>query len=458
MLLESLFWVYILALLVLVVTKFRSRDFFESLPSLIWSITMLIPFWIQKDSFNPETINLQGFSLLGVGLMLLIGDSVQGRRFAILDTTPSPGLSIAAQSLFILVAGAQVVHLGFLQEKNQVIQWIINGSLKSNFQPLFMEQYAYFNVGLLVASPLALSVLLKSKRVGFAICFYILTVFYCLNLSTERAVIMALLGVFLFGLELTHYFSRRIWLILTTLLLIPIMVYYSLLSVKGLGALNAQVPKETIQEQVKKGLFKPAPNEPISSGDRFRVLRVTEEYAEVSRAAKILNRAFYETFVLPAESSQRWYSFFRRTSDEKAVYSSNAELFGLKYELLGPHNLVGIWGYARRFPEQYSEMTFSRASIDAEAHARGGKWELVLVLLALLAIRLAIKFFMVRSPWGESLNCCCLTIFALALPQASIFALLIHYGIIFFIFTMFLHYQYCKKYMQEDYISGDRSF
>ena len=458
MLLESLFWVYIIALLFLVVTKFRSRDFFESLPSLFWGLTILIPFWIQKDSFAPDHINVQGFSLLGVALTLIIGDAIQGRRFAIVESSPNPGLPILSQSLFILVGGAQVIHLGFLQEQNQIIQWIINGSLKSNFAPLFDDTYLFLNIGLLVASPLALSVMLKAKRINLAICFYLVTIFYSLNLSTERAVLNALLGLFLFGLELTHYFSRKVWLLFGVIIISPILVYYSLLSVKGLGALNAQVSPQAVERFQERDLYKKNGIQELSLGDRYRILRMTEDYKKVSRMAQILNVAFYETFLLPAESSQRWYQYFPAINGQKAEYSSVRESLGLRMELQGPHNQVGIWAYARRFPSQYNELTYSRASIDAEAQAHGGTIELVFTLLGLLFLRLAIKFFMVRSPWGESLNCCCLTVFALALPHASILALLFHYGIMFFIVVMMLHYSYCKKFMQEDYIPSHRHF
>ena len=81
MVLTALIATYLLLLLGVVFLKIRSRDFFETVPSLLWAVMMVIPFWLDRNAFAanfPEST--QAYGVLGVAFALLIADGWAVRR------------------------------------------------------------------------------------------------------------------------------------------------------------------------------------------------------------------------------------------------------------------------------------------------------------------------------------------------------------------------------------------
>lgn len=455
MLIEILFWTYFFLVVLFALLKFRLRDFSEMMPSLFWCLTMALPYFIYSSAGHQEGSEFQRWGILGMGYALLIADMMEGRRVGIVPQYRSSQYIGLAQSILILVAGLQCILLALLDKDIQLVSWIADGK----FSSYVSSKYPLFQIFLLVATPLTLGLLLRTKRFGLALFYYMFAIFYGLNLSLQMGVLFLFCGLLIFGQELNKFISRLVWIgAFVLLFVIPFAVTSLSLYTDGLSALSASATKEEIVTLAREQKFIPNPQVPVTVADQFRLIKQTSRYKDLSSFAHLVNEFIYQVFLVPSEASTRWFQYFPSISGEYAVdYSTQSYLLKEQLNLNGAHQ-VGIWSLAKRFPELYPDSPYLFASTEADGWGHGGLLSMVFAIGIAFLTRVFIKVFRVRSTFGDTLNLCALFFLATALPYSSIGASLVRYGVFPFIAIMGIYYLMSRKYLKQDYLPAARSF
>ena len=288
MVLTALIATYLLLLLGVVFLKIRSRDFFETVPSLLWAVMMVIPFWLDRNAFAanfPEST--QAYGVLGVAFALLIADGWAVRRVQLVGTMPSSALTLSAHCLFIVFGGLQVLHIAQLEDSINLLSWI-RGEGVEYFT--VSSELVWYQMVLTIGAPVTLAVLLRARSYSMGIAFFVLSLFYAFNVSVWLFVIFLALGPMLLTQELARVFSRKLWGALTVLAFLPLLISWILLDKDQFSALSTRLSGSQIQALTEEGLYRSNGFSTLTQGDHFRLLSSTSNYQErLTPASKAYN-------------------------------------------------------------------------------------------------------------------------------------------------------------------------
>lgn len=153
----------------------------------------------------------------------------------------------------------------------------------------------------------------------------------------------------------------------------------------------------------------------------------------LTEAEKNINFFIYRGFLSPSEVSHRWYTFYPDVAGKYAGFTGLTPGSRGRPGFQHPANAVGVWAYLNRFPDHFFPSLMAYASVDADAHARWGLTGIVVITLIVVLLRLALARLVMDTVLSRCLYYSALMVIALCLPQASLQAILVAQGLLFYV-------------------------
>jgi hypothetical protein len=419
----------------------------ELLPSLSWFVLMVLPFWVQFESFPETSKSVQAFAVGFVGICLLIGDSLPVRPAG----TERTGLlefdgwlrDFRLYGVFLIVLA--LYHLSLLDQIPLVEKYI--GRVHDARELSWMREQTskllavssltkyVFTWLVNIAAPLAIVLAWRSGRRIWALAFFAFAVMYA-------AMSLAKVPLFLLGIILlvTFWqqvaFAKRLAAYVAILLLfIPVSWdAYSFFVTSPYSVFNYRASPAAV---AALNLRETDPRARLTIGDHSRLMPIEADSALGTRE-RVYNYYTYRLFLSPIDVSSRWYQYFPSVSGRHIGLQGLRPADRERSAETHPARLVGAWAYGARFPDKYLETAQAYASVDADAYARFGLAGIIGVGVIVIALRLTLKRLKTSGAFGQILYAIGLVLSGLLWPMASIQAALVSNGLGVVIILMML--------------------
>jgi hypothetical protein len=424
----------------------KARDV-ELLPSLSWFVLMVLPFWVQFESFPETSQSMQAFAVGFVGTCLLIGDSLPVRPAGIGRTAPSKFnewlRDFRLYGVFLIVLA--LYHLSLLDHVPLVEKYI--GRVHDARELSWMREQTskllavssltkyVFTWLVNIAAPLAVVLAWTSGRRVWSLALFAFAVMYA-------AMSLAKVPLFLLGIILLVTFWQRVAFakrlaayLAILLLLVPIgWDAYSFFVSSPHSVFNYRASPAAV---AALDLRETDPRARLTIGDHSRLMPIEADSA-LGTHERIYNYYTYRLFLSPIDVSSRWYQYFPSVSGRHIGLQGLTPADREHSAETHPARLVGAWAYGARFPDKYLETAQAYASVDADAYARFGLAGILGVGVIVIALRLALKRLKTSDALGQTLYAIALVLAGLLWPMASIQAVLVSNGLAVVIVLMML--------------------
>ncbi|WP_291515380.1 hypothetical protein [Bdellovibrio sp. ArHS] len=431
---------------------FRKNDL-EILPSFLWLLLMVLPFWVQFDSFPSVSIANQMTGIVFIGTCLLVADSIK-----IKPNSGANKLMPAAEKFFSsywLYAGLFILitsyHMSLIPHIPLIEKYLHGVTDPTELSRMREDTSKLLNVSSLlkflfnwaanILAPVSIVLALRKKKYLLAVLFFIMAALYAvMSLAKTQMVFLGI--VIILSIFFQMPFKKRLLGYLVLLILMSPFLYqgYDFLTHSPLSVMNWQASQAEI-DQLK--LSPEDPRSRFTPGDHSRLAPLDLE-KRLSASERVYNYTFYRVFLGPADVSSRWYQYFPEHSDGfiglQGLKSKDRENAAKTH----PARLVGHWAYTERFPNRYLETVQAYASVDADAYARFGIFGIVLAGVLVLVLRILLKVFRDGSELGESLYVIALVLMGLWWSSASVQAILLAQGVLPILALLCLRYVFVK--------------
>jgi hypothetical protein len=411
----------------------------ESVPSIFWALTAVLPFIYLRPSLPAWAAEQQSIGIAIVALALAAADIVA-------SANPAPSIGYLDESnprigQFTLVAAAllagfviliPIVHLSF-EFNLPLVTRILHPSLSGEELTTERERFSklldapawlklMFNWVIVIAGPILVLILLGLRKWFSAIAVLVWVGLYAaLPLAKLPPLAFTLCCLIGFFWDAKH---QRVF-IATVLVLSMVGNGLGIVRGEALRAWYEGMDRTLIPLSERQRLEQS--EIPLSVGDIDRIQEPGTELMAPSTLGADLDVYVYRAALVPMEVSNRWYMFFPGVSG--GYRGIDDILFWRRPgNWVHPATAVAAWAYAERFPKRYLPSARAYASIDADAYAHGGLWIVMLVSILFAAIRAALGWIRTPDLIGSSVYGVSLALFSFLPFQASLQALLVAQG------------------------------
>lgn len=410
--------------------KNKKVDFLQCIPFLSWQFFMVLPFIMQAGKMETDAAALQliGIEIINFVLVLHLvlvrrhqrkprrSDSLWMKKInAVL------GSGYFYMAIFLLIALYHIISLRgniplfekFRSDPIAAAQMREEAGKLLNV-PFFMKYFFRWATNLI--APLAIIAFFNCKHYIMAAVQGVLAVFYAM-ITTAKS------NLLFFVLVLAIYFFVKYYKKITKKMWIGAVVLLMLLLIRPVSFFIAS-PYSGFHYKVDKWAEEPMAH-------RMQFIEYPEGYPiDYQKYNYVLRRMI----LTPAAVSHEWYSYIA-SGEEFFGYSdllpSSKSKEAETVVAASPANIVGLWAYSEKWPEKIGQTISANASPDADAYARGGWLGVVISAVILLAVLWILDILRNRDHYvSEGLYTAAMGVLALALPSASVHAMLIAQGIL----------------------------
>lgn len=410
--------------------KNKRVDLVQCIPFFAWQVFMILPFIMQMGKMEKDaaTLQLVGIEIINFALvmhlMLFRNFQRKNKTKECLWKKRANGILKSGyfyMAIFLIIVLYHVISLRgnipfFMQngKDSLVVAQMREEAGKLLNVPFFMKYFFRWATNLI--APLAIIAFWNCRHYIMVFVQVILAVFYA-KLTTAKSNLLffaAVLAIYFFA----RYFSkitRKMWIGAAIVLIILLMrpMYFFITS-----------PYSGFHYKVDKW-----ENEPMAH--RMQFIEYPENYpSDYKKYNYILRRMI----LTPAAVSHEWYSYIV-SGEEYFGYSdllpSSKSKDAEVVVAASPANIVGLWAYSEKWPEKIGQTISANASPDADAYARGGWLGVGLSAIMLFLILWILDFLKKPNNYVcEGLYAAAMGVLALALPSASIHAIVIAQGLL----------------------------
>ena len=378
------------------------RGSIHFLPSIGWQFLLVIPFFIEYPLFNPDVRDTQLIAIMAIAAALFAGDFMSDRIVARQGEAPAPNAQ-QSKTTFMLASGLAALFVGLslwhLLTADSIPIFDMLRGVNDNAEQIearnhfardvstpAIVRYACSFAPCIFAIP-AVLVFIASRKYAAAGALMLWVVFYTVAGTAKSPLAMALLilpvGIILISTR------RQATLIIRTLMVA------GLAGLLLLGVLNVFSPYPALLDDLpakyahaqEKDSSELVPN--LGDVERARSYDAATEPPFIWRR---IDYILYRVFFTPVEVSERWFEYFHRFPVNSVVLSRMVD-DSRSGEMVHPANLVGVWAFTERFPQNYTPEIYAYASIEADSYNRYGWLGLGIAALMLMGFRLCLAVF-----------------------------------------------------------------
>ncbi len=413
----------------------------RSLPFLSWQFFMVIPFILQSSKMEYLAAGWQALGIQIINLSLffhIIMPEIKIVNRKDIKTNKWIGLFkhiINSGCFYMLIFLAiSVYHIISLKGNIPLLmQYNVDSSVLSQMRenagklldvPFFMKYFFRWTTNLI--APIAIISFWNARHYFMAGIQLVLAMLYAM-ITTAKA------NLLFFFFVLAVYFWEKYHTRIKRKTYVLLAVFLVVISIRPIYFFVAN-PYSGFNYEVERWS-----DEPLAHRMQF-----VEYPDDFPRDYKKYNYVLRRMILTPSAVSHEWYSYIA-SGEEKFGYGdlmpTSKSKVAEQVVQASPANIVGLWAYSDKWPEKIGETISANASADADAYARGGWIAVAGAAVLLFVILQFIEIFRQKQNYiSEGLYTAAICIIVLAIPSASVHAMLIAQGILPIMIGMFIIY------------------
>lgn len=409
----------------------------ESLPGVMWTLVLLVPFGLQWGVWLGGATHAAGLAWVGIAI---VGADVAAARLSARAARTPGGNPDRERLVLIFMAGLFAVSVAIatyhIARMDQVpllqalwgheysregIARLRELSAKLLGVPRIVQYL--FNWVVTVLAVIGIVALIGRRKYLWAAGWLVLASSYAV-VTTAKGPLLYLVVAVVSGVVwcLPRALRRRVYLAAVGLLAVGVLAIAVRLGLDGQSLLN----------------YRPAPLTEVRPGlDPLRTLADVPRYRAIATGNLGTDiwigpgeYLLYRIFLGPVEVSDYWYAYFRESARRPGWQGILPWVTKPGY--VHPSRRIALWAYRSRYPTLYAATANANAGVDADAYARFGMVGVVVAGLLAASLRLGLAWLAADDRLSQGIYGSAVALLAVLLPIASLQAVLVAQGLVMF--------------------------